>query len=677
MRRLLDLSSALAEVASVDEICDAIARLGVDMMGATGGGVLLLCEGGEMLRTAGVVGYDGIPDLHTFAYPVDDTSPAAFSVQHGEALWIHSTDEWKEMFPGAPHSKMSATYQARASLPLVARGRAIGVLTFSFAEQRTFDSADRAFGLSLATQCAQAVDRALLLQSEQRARAAAERQRAHLESVFETAPARIALARGPDHVFEFANSAYLRYLDDRNIVGRRAGDVFPEALAQGIVAVADGVYATGTPTILDETPYWVDRDGDGVPEERYFNAAMLPWRDADGAIGGVMLYSVDVTDFVMSRRRVEQLAGRLEAILRQAAEGIIIVDAHGSIEFTNDLGSALLGAAGVGVPVREHAAVFHLCTPDGRVFATKDLPLLRSVEHGETLVDVPMLVRRPGEPDRYLEVSSSPVTAENGTLLGAVATFRDATAQHALQRQRDEFLAAVSHDLRTPLTSIKALAQLARRRTERFHAGEAARIADALVRIDETADKMNSLIGRLLDLMRMQANEPLMLTPKRFDLLDLLREAIAEAQVSTSIHDIRLLTDEHSLSGVWDGQRIERVFANLLSNAVKYTSAGGAIVVTALRTRAEPAPAAVITVQDPGIGIPVDALPHIFDRFYRAPNVGAVIPGAGLGLASVRQIVEQHSGTIDVRSREGLGTTVTVTLPLEMSEGGQDDGDRE
>jgi signal transduction histidine kinase len=118
---------------------------------------------------------------------------------------------------------------------------------------------------------------------------------------------------------------------------------------------------------------------------------------------------------------------------------------------------------------------------------------------------------------------------------------------------------------------------------------------------------------------------------------------------------------EPGLVGSWDVRRLERVLANLLENAVKYSPDGGEIVVRVARDDADST--AVLQVADTGVGIPAADLPHVFERFYRAGNVGE-IQGTGIGLAGVRQIVEQHAGSIAVESCPGIGSTFTVRLPL-------------
>src|SRR6185369_6698928 len=130
------------------------------------------------------------------------------------------------------------------------------------------------------------------------------------------------------------------------------------------------------------------------------------------------------------------------------------------------------------------------------------------------------------------------------------------------------------------------------------------------------------------------------------DLVELARQSAAEYRETAPAHSIRRETDEAELTGQWDAGRLERVIANLVGNAIKYSPNGGEIVLSVRReTTPDGFEFAVLAVRDQGLGIPADDLPRIFDRFWRGANVG-VIRGAGIGLAGVKQIVEQHGGTI-------------------------------
>ncbi len=238
-------------------------------------------------------------------------------------------------------------------------------------------------------------------------------------------------------------------------------------------------------------------------------------------------------------------------------------------------------------------------------------------------------------------------------------------AQEAMQT-RDEFLAAASHDLRTPLTVIRAQAQLLARRASRSGRGDEDGMVSALNRITVSTRKISRLIDQMLDVAQLQVGRPLQLDRGPTDIVALAGEVVAELAETERGPRIRLETTEPSLVGLWDAARVERVIGNLVHNALKYSPDGGEILVHLARSDGthEP-PAVVLRVQDAGVGIPADELPRVFDRFFRGRNVVGKIYGTGIGLAGVRQIVEQHGGSIAVVSTEGQGTVVTVRLPLE------------
>ncbi len=234
-----------------------------------------------------------------------------------------------------------------------------------------------------------------------------------------------------------------------------------------------------------------------------------------------------------------------------------------------------------------------------------------------------------------------------------------ADLQQAL-RTRDEFLASASHDLKNPLASIKATAQLLDRRLDRPGELDRERLREGLHRLDTIATRAGGLVDELLDLASLQMGRRLDLNRQPADLVQLAREVAQERQLATERHTIRVEGLEPELIGLWDGRRLGRVLANLLDNAVKYSPDGGPIDVRLQRD----GDWAAIDVTDQGIGIPAADQRRIFERFQRASNVEQKIGGTGIGLASAWHILDSHGGTITVRSQEGSGTTFTVRLPI-------------
>lgn len=259
----------------------------------------------------------------------------------------------------------------------------------------------------------------------------------------------------------------------------------------------------------------------------------------------------------------------------------------------------------------------------------------------------------PGETDKTIAM------IEDITERKAVEAERE-----AILRQKDDFLSAVAHDLRTPLTAVKGRAQMLARLLERDEV-DVSRLLEGLKRIDAGASTMITLISELLDVANIQLGRPLMLQREPTDLVALARTLAVEHGQTAERHEIVFASGYSEVVGMWDPIRLERVLSNLMSNAVKYSPAGGRITVTVDRIEDGAETRAVLSVSDRGIGIPADDLPSIFERFHRGINVEGSISGTGIGLTAVRRIVEQHGGVIEVRSEEGAGSTFTVLLPLE------------
>jgi signal transduction histidine kinase len=228
----------------------------------------------------------------------------------------------------------------------------------------------------------------------------------------------------------------------------------------------------------------------------------------------------------------------------------------------------------------------------------------------------------------------------------------------ALERIREAFVATVSHELRTPLTSIAGYLELL---LDRSAGPLTERQARMLGVVDRNTGRLRALIDDLLTLSSVDAG--------RFQLstapLD-LRVAVAAAVTAMgpvaaagglTLHS-RLPDDPLPVEG--DQASLERAMLNVLSNAVKYTPAGGSVTVTGRSDGAE----VVVSVADTGIGIPAADQEQLFSRFFRASNArDSNLPGTGLGLALVRELLERQNGAVEVSSREGVGTTVTLRLP--------------
>ena len=235
-----------------------------------------------------------------------------------------------------------------------------------------------------------------------------------------------------------------------------------------------------------------------------------------------------------------------------------------------------------------------------------------------------------------------------------IARLRELTAGNA---ETELFVKSVTHDLRSPLTTIKAYAQMLQRLPA---ATQPALGAKSLQRIEGAVSRAAAMLDELSDVPKVRAGRPLELRYEALDLLVLVKEVLGEYEQITADHALRLETPLSGLSGEWDRARMARVLGNLLSNAVKYSPAGGRIVVRVEQDAAW----AVVSVCDEGVGISDADIRHVFEPFYRGSHASGPIEGSGIGLASARWIVEQHGGTISVESTPEVGSTFTVRVPV-------------
>jgi PAS domain S-box-containing protein len=364
------------------------------------------------------------------------------------------------------------------------------------------------------------------------------------------------------------------------------------------------------------------------------------------------------------RARAEALAAERSAILDQITEGVIITDPEGHISFVNPAARRIHGGVELGVPVEAYVTAYRLRTLDGQPYPPQDLPLARAVRNGETVLDARWRIERPDGTEIVAQGSATPVLAADGVRLGSVLVLRDITAQAVLEREREEFLAAVSHDLKSPIAVVQGTAQLLRAEAAQAGGVPPERLYAGLERIKHASARMNGMLDQLLDLARLSLDRPLELDLRPTDLIAVVRRVVEEQQSTTERHRLGLETSETELISNWDAARLERIVSNLVENAVKYSPAGGYVIVRVSRQIDATDAVAVLEVADQGLGIPAEGLPHVFERFWRGANVRGIVPGTGIGLSAVRQIVEHMGGTIEVESREGSGSTFSVRLPL-------------
>ncbi len=369
----------------------------------------------------------------------------------------------------------------------------------------------------------------------------------------------------------------------------------------------------------------------------------LPVTGSDelGELGRVMNEMAERLEGQMQRLSAER--NQLDAILRGMGEGLLVIDAEGTVTLVNPAFRTLfsLPADVTGAPlvhITRHPALHDT---------------YRSVvtDHAEQWQEITLS----GEGEKTILTHWVPLL-DNETKGGVVAVFHDISDLKRLERIRKDFVANVSHELRTPVTVIKGYAETLRKSgvgtspetVERF-----------LTVIQAHADRLASLIGDLLTLSELEsagytlALHPVALQDVAATARTLLEHKAAEKEITVTIGNLS------GLQVLADVGRLEQILVNLLDNAVKYTPRGGAVDIVAV----EKGDDVEVAVGDTGPGIPPQDLPRIFERFYRVDSARSRQEGGtGLGLAIVKHIVQLHGGAVRVDSLPGKGTTFSFTL---------------
>lgn len=694
---LMRLSTALAREARPDIVISTALDALVTEVGATTAGVFFLDEETRTSSLVYSVNYSEEMQRTLVGVSLDTPTMSNAALRTGEVQIIESRDTAPKSFGETRAIGERMGIQAGAAVPLLAGGKRLGVLVYGLAEPHRFSPEERALLGEVGNLIAAALDRARL--EEALARRADEAELLHS----------IALAAaGEDDLSRILQAALDRLssllaftggsiavVDDDALVIRAAMGPFARIARGQRLPRGQGrswqVLRTGEPFLSND----LVADGlrslssDGELVIRSFLAAPLVWRGT--AFGILQVDSLEPNAFrqsdvdllqrvatllsgpielarryaaeVQLRRDLGQAKGRLEAILDHAPMGIFFFDRHDRLAFANAVTFEKLNLYGpdelyLGRPWDELTGLLI----ERRWDADPDLlrhtvEQTRAMREGIQVSDLPL-----HSPEQHLLRIAAPVF-ESGEFSGHVILLIDVTSERqaltAAERAvvlRDRFISIASHELKTPLTSIKGTAQLALR-SRSITPAPIERLWRHLETIDAQADRLRMLIDDLLDVSRMQAGR-LDLRLERADLRSLVL-TVVETLPDSERTRVRLAAPD-AVPGYWDTLRLDQVIMNLLDNALKYSPRHSPIDV---RIAAEDG-CAVLAVTDCGIGIPHDELGELFAPFARASNASIHNESSlGLGLYITRQIVERHGGTIAVDSVEGQGSTFTIRLP--------------
>ncbi|WP_346926509.1 ATP-binding protein [uncultured Arthrobacter sp.] len=347
----------------------------------------------------------------------------------------------------------------------------------------------------------------------------------------------------------------------------------------------------------------------------------------------------------------------LNTILDTVDVGIVALDAAGRRVLTNSWQSALeRSAAPAGTAQDAEEAELLLTGQDQETPLPVERRPVRRAASGESFADY--LVRFGEAPgSRVVSTGARPLRDDDGGFRGAVVVFNEVTGLVDALAAKDDVVSTVSHEFRTPLTSIIGNLDLI--------LGDAAGLSTDTVRRIEVAQRNAERLLALVSDLLMSANSTVHVHPRRTDLASLVEASLGSAQAHA--HASRVSLSMALPAPLWahvDPLRISQALDNLVSNAIKYSPDGGTVHVSASKEQGR----VLLHVEDEGMGMTAADAERVFTRFFRSPAVReGSIPGAGLGLAITKAIVERHGGSISCRTRPGCGSTFTLELPADAA----------
>lgn len=579
----------------------------------------------------------------------------------GEPLLVNAPDEEDRglLIPGTPAGES----EVLILVPLIVRQRTLGVMTVRrLGLGRPFSSADVEMLSAFAAHAAVAIEHSHLFSQIQ-----AQAQRLESEVIERTQE--LALSEARYRALVETSLAGIMQLDLQGKI-TYANQALAEILAVPVDDIIgrplESFHDPGKSAVRLHDQLRARMRGEATPRDvleigiRSRHAGTIPCLLAVSLITdevnvqGMTALVLDISDRKALEAALQSERDRLETILASIGDAVMVTDPEGHIEYVNPAWTALTGYSAeeaIGHRPSIHKSGEH---DEGFYAQMWDLIAQGKTWRGE------VINRREDGTIYDAAVTIQPLLDDRGEVMNFVGVQHDISALKEIDRLKSRFVSDVSHELRTPLTNIQLYLDLVRQtddpeRTSRY-----------LETLARESDRLRFLIDDLLSLSRLEAGTT-GFNPSPVGINALLAPLVADRRGLAAQKNLALvLESQEPMPPVLGDERLlSQVFTNLLTNAMNYTPPGGQIVLRTERCQRDGVTWVAAEVEDTGLGIPKEERPMIFQRFFRghaSRNTSA--PGTGLGLAICREIVQLHSGRIEVRSALDKGATFTVWLPI-------------
>lgn len=488
---------------------------------------------------------------------------------------------------------------------------------------------------------------------QRQARMEIEESERRYQEIIHSSPALIATFEGEDMEIKIANDSILEaWGKGKEVMGKPLFSVMPELEEQGFKEMLRGVYETGKPYRAYEMPVTLIRNGQ--EEEMFFNFVYYPQRDLDGKITGIVDIATEVTPQAILNKKIKESESHFRQMADLMPEKVINTDKKGTVIYFNQHWLNYTGLSSDELKKKDWTQLIH---PEDKAGYQQSWE--QSLNSGENLDMEIRILNKEGDYKWHLSRAEA-VKDRKGKIKLWIATNTDIQRLKEEEKRKEDFLKMVSHELKTPVTSIKGYVQLLLSLSKSAQEKKVSSlpVQPSLERIDHQITRLTRLISEILDLSRIEENK-LKLRKEIFSMNELVNQTVQDINYTKTQHQIEVVHDcECMVDG--DMDRIGQVLINLITNAIKYSPENLKVKVTVhQKTEGK----VTVTVRDFGIGIDKENHNHIFKRFYRITEEKEdTYSGFGIGLFLANEIIQRHQGYIEVNSKKGEGSEFSFTL---------------
>ncbi|SDL71735.1 PAS domain S-box-containing protein [Salinimicrobium catena] len=490
--------------------------------------------------------------------------------------------------------------------------------------------------------------------TEQRlARKKIEESERRYQEIIHSSPALIATFEGPDNIIKIANDAILEaWGKGKDVIGKPFFAVLPELVEQGFEDIIAHVYESGEPFSVHEMP--VDLVRYGKKETLYYNFVYYPQRDINGKITGIVDIATEVTPQAILNQKIKESESHFRQMADLMPEKVINTDVEGRVLFFNQHWLGYTGLSSEELTEKGWTSTIH---PED--IAAYQEQWERALKSGENLDMEIRLKDKEGEYKWHLSRAEA-IKDKTGAIKMWISTNTDIHRLKEEEKRKEDFLKVVSHELKTPVTSIKGYIQLllAMLKSAQDKKVSALPLQPSLERIDHQVGRLTRLISEMLDISRIEENK-LEMQKEIFSINELVTETVQDIKYTNTQHKIEVTHYSHCLVNA-DKDRIGQVLINLVTNAIKYSPESQDVEIT---IQEKPAGKVRVSIIDHGIGIDKENHVKIFKRFFRISEEDEdTYSGFGIGLYLTNEIIERHGGVVEVISEKGKGSEFSFIL---------------